>query len=73
MKIPGASMAPIADALMAAELAERCSRPDPRHQPVDPLIRCHYAVIRRHHGRSGYDHGLGQGVNFCGMMGLVAE
>jgi uncharacterized protein len=55
VKISGASLAPIVEALVSAELIERILDPirdnRPTYQPADPLIRFHYAVIRRHHGR----------------------
>jgi uncharacterized protein len=55
VKLPGASLAPIVDALVAAELVERILDPvrenRPTYHPSDPLIRFHYAVIRRHHAR----------------------
>lgn len=55
VKIPGASLAPIIDALVSAELVERIQDPvrenRPTYHPADPLIRFHYAVIRRHHAR----------------------
>lgn len=55
VKIPGASLAPIVEALVSAELVERVLDPirenRPTYYPADPLIRFHYAVIRRHQGR----------------------
>jgi AAA+ ATPase superfamily predicted ATPase len=55
IKIPGASLAPIVDALVSAELVERILDPirenRPTYYPADPLIRFHYAVIRRHQSR----------------------
>ena len=55
VKIPGASVAPIIDALVSAELVERIQDPirenRPTYHAADPLIRFHYAVIRRHHTR----------------------
>jgi len=55
MQITGASLAPIVDALEAAELIERVQDPirenRPTYHPADPLIRFHYAVIRRHQSR----------------------
>lgn len=55
VKIPGASLAPIIDTLVAAELITRVQDPirdnRPTYHPADPLIRFHYAVIRRHHER----------------------
>lgn len=52
VKLPGASLAPIVDALVGAELIERCADPirdnRPTYHPADPLLRFHYAVIRRH-------------------------
>ena len=55
VKIAGAGLAPIIEALVSAELAERILDPirenRPTYHPADPLIRFHYAVIRRHQGR----------------------
>jgi hypothetical protein len=55
VKIPGASLTPIVDALTSAELLERIQDPvrenRPTYHPADPLIRFHYAVIRRHSSR----------------------
>lgn len=55
VKIPGASLAPIIEALVAAELVDRLLDPvrdnRPTYHPADPLIRFHYALIRRHRSR----------------------
>lgn len=55
VRIPGASLAPIIVALTSAELIERIQDPirdnRPTYHPADPLIRFHYAVIRRHSAR----------------------
>lgn len=55
VKVPGASLAPIVESLVSAELIERVQDPirenRPTYHPADPLIRFHYAVIRRHQGR----------------------
>jgi hypothetical protein len=55
VRIPGASLTPIVDSLTAAELVERVHDPirdnRPSYYPGDPLIRFHYAVIRRHEAR----------------------
>jgi uncharacterized protein len=55
VKVPGASLAPIVEALVSAELVERVQDPirenRPTYHPADPMIRFHYAVIRRHHSR----------------------
>lgn len=55
VKGSGASLAPIVEALVSAELVERVLDPirenRPTYYPADPLIRFHYAVIRRHQGR----------------------
>jgi uncharacterized protein len=55
VRIPGASLAPIIAALESAELIERVQDPirdnRPTYHPSDPLIRFHYAVIRRHHSQ----------------------
>lgn len=54
-KIPGPSLAPILDTLVEAELVERIQDPirdnRPSYHPADPLIRFHYAIIRRHRAR----------------------
>ncbi|MEX0708322.1 MAG: ATP-binding protein [Woeseia sp.] len=55
VRIPGASLSPIVDALTSAEFLERIQDPvrdnRPTYYPADPLIRFHYAVIRRHGAR----------------------
>lgn len=55
VKVPGASLAPIVESLVSAELVDRVQDPirenRPTYHPADPLIRFHYAVIRRHQGR----------------------
>jgi hypothetical protein len=55
VRIPGASLTPIVDALTSAELLERIQDPvrenRPTYHPADPLIRFHYEVIRRHSSR----------------------
>ena len=55
VKIPGASLAPILDALTSAELLARIQDPirdnRPTYHPADPLIRFHYALIRKHQSR----------------------
>jgi AAA+ ATPase superfamily predicted ATPase len=55
VKIPGASLAPIVETLVSAELIERIQDPirenRPTYYPADPLIRFHYAVIRKHQSR----------------------
>lgn len=55
VKIPGASLAPIVDALTAAHLVDRVHDPvrenRPTYHPGDPLIRFHYALIRTHQSR----------------------
>lgn len=55
VRIPGASLTPIVDALTSAEFLERIQDPvrenRPTYYPADPLIRFHYAVIRRHGAR----------------------
>ena len=55
VKIPGPSLAPILEALVSAELVDRILDPirenRPTYHPADPLIRFHYAIIRRHQGR----------------------
>jgi len=65
VQISGASLAPIVDALVAAELVERLEDPirenRPTYHPADPLIRFYYAVIRRHHARlSRHDADTGE-------------
>ena len=60
VQITGASLTPIVDALVSAELVERVQDPirenRPTYHPADPLIRFHYAVIRRHESRLSH-HG----------------
>lgn len=55
VKISGASLAPIMDALASAELVDRVQDPirdnRPTYYPADPLIRFHYTLIRRHQSR----------------------
>lgn len=55
VKIPGNSLAPIVEALVAAQLVDRLPDPvrdnRPSYHPDDPLIRFHYAVIRKHQSR----------------------
>jgi len=55
VKVSGASLAPIIEALVSAGLVERVLDPirdnRPTYEPADPLIRFHYAVIRRHRSR----------------------
>lgn len=55
VKMPGASLAPIVEALVSAGLVERVQDPirdnRPTYHPGDSLIRFHYAVLRRHQGR----------------------
>lgn len=62
LKISGASLAPILDALISAGFLHRLEDPvrDNRAQyvPADPLLRFHYAITRRHRsqfGRHGVD------------------
>jgi hypothetical protein len=55
VKVSGPSLAPILDGLVAAGFVERLVDPlrenRPTYHPADSLIRFHYAIIRRHHGR----------------------
>lgn len=55
VRIPGNSLAPIVEALVAAQLLDRLQDPvrenRPSYHPGDPLIRFHYAVIRKHQSR----------------------
>jgi hypothetical protein len=55
VKVSGASLAPIVEALVSAGLIERVQDPirdnRPTYHPADPLIRFHYGVIRRHRAR----------------------
>jgi uncharacterized protein len=55
VKISGASLAPILEGLVAAELIARVEDPlrdnRPTYHPADPLLRFHYALIRRHRDR----------------------
>lgn len=57
VKIPGASLAPIVDGLASAEFIRRVQDPvrenRPTYYPADPLLRFHYAIIRRHRDRLG--------------------
>ncbi len=52
VKLSGASLTPIVEALVAAELVTRVEDPlrdnRPTYHPHDPLIRFHYAILRRH-------------------------
>lgn len=54
-KIPGASLAPIVDALVSSEFVEKIQDPirdnRPTYHPADPLIRFHYAILRRNQSR----------------------
>lgn len=55
VKIPGASLAPIVEALVSSGFVERVSDPvrdnRPTYYPADALVRFHYALIRRHEDR----------------------
>ncbi len=55
VRVPGASLVPIIEALVAAELVERRDDPvrdnRPTYHPADPLLRFHYAIIRPHRAR----------------------
>lgn len=55
VKIPGTSLNAIVDALVAADFIAQLQDPvrdnRPTYQPSDPLLRFHYAVIRRHRAR----------------------
>jgi len=55
VKIPGASLAPIVDALVSSEFVEKIQDPirdnRPTYYPSDPLIRFHYAILRRNQSR----------------------
>jgi len=55
VKIQGASLSPIIEALVEAELIDRLQDPlrdnRPTYHPADPLIRFYYAIIRRHRVR----------------------
>jgi uncharacterized protein len=55
VKVSGASLAPIIDALVSADFIERVQDPirenRPTYHPADPLIRFYYAVIRKHQSR----------------------
>lgn len=55
VKISGASLTPILDGLASAELITRLQDPlrdnRPTYHPGDPLLRFHYAIIRRHRDR----------------------
>jgi len=55
VKIPGASLAPIVEALVSSEFVEKIEDPirdnRPTYHPADPLIRFHYAILRRNQSR----------------------
>jgi uncharacterized protein len=55
VKISGSSLHSIVSALTSASFVEEVEDPvrdnRPTYQPSDPLIRFHYAIIRRHHAR----------------------
>ncbi len=57
VKIPGSSLNSIVGALVSASFIEEIPDPirdnRPTYQPSDPLIRFHYALIRRHEARLG--------------------
>jgi uncharacterized protein len=55
VKIPGGSLSPVVSALVSADFIAEIQDPvrdnRPMYQPADPLIRFHYAIIRRHQTR----------------------
>jgi uncharacterized protein len=55
VKISGASLTPVIDSLVSAELITRVHDPlrdnRPTYHPADPLLRFHYAIIRPNHSR----------------------
>jgi uncharacterized protein len=55
VKVPGASLASMVAALVSADFITEVRDPvrdnRPTYQPADPLIRFHYAIIRRHQSR----------------------
>jgi uncharacterized protein len=55
VKIPGSSLHSIVSALTSASFIEEVQDPvrdnRPTYEPSDPLIRFHYAIIRRHEAR----------------------
>lgn len=55
VQVSGASLTPIVDALVATGLIHRVEDPlrdnRPTYHPADPLIRFHYAILRRHASR----------------------
>lgn len=61
VKISGSSLHSIVSALTSASFMEEVQDPvrdnRPTYQPADPLIRFHYAIIRRHGARLGR-HGV---------------
>jgi uncharacterized protein len=61
VKIPGSSLHSIVSALTSASFLEEVQDPvrdnRPTYHPADPLIRFHYAMIRRHQARLGR-HGV---------------
>ena len=60
VQIVGASLAPIVEALASAEFISRVQDPirdkRPTYHPADPIMRFHYALIRRHHTRLSRHH-----------------
>lgn len=61
VKIPGTSLNAIVSALVASDFIAQVGDPvrdnRPIYQPSDPLVRFHYAIIRRHQVRLGR-HGV---------------
>lgn len=55
VKVSGAALAPIVAGLVSAEMVARTQDPirenRPTYQPADPILRFHYAIIRRHRDR----------------------
>jgi len=71
VKIPGASLTPIVNALTAVQLVERVQDPvrdnRPTYHPGDPLIRFHYSLIRKHQARLAR-HDADRGDIWRGMV-----
>ena len=65
VRISGSSLHSIVSALTCASFLEEVQDPvrdnRPTYQPSDPLIRFHYAIIRRHQARLGR-HGVNTGA-----------
>lgn len=71
VRISGSSLHSIVSALTSASFLEEVRDPvrdnRPTYQPADPLIRFHYAVIRRHEARLGR-HGVDTEALWRGLI-----